>query len=71
MARRGPRTCYPNKTRPSESVLLTDLGRASLHARSRQFHVSRSDIVETLVRLFAGDLTPEMFVRLDEAEAEK
>jgi hypothetical protein len=69
MARRGPRTCYPNKRRPSESILLTDLGRGSLYARSRRYRVSRSDIVETLIRLFAAELTPEMFERLDEGDA--
>lgn len=61
MTRRGPRTIYGPKQRPSESVLLTPLGRRILYAASKRCRTKRSNVWETLLRLYGGTLEPELF----------
>ncbi len=66
MTRKGPRTRYRPKVPPPESALLTPLAKRILRAAAERCGASRSDVFETLLRLYGGTLDCSLFAQLVE-----
>ena len=61
MATRGPKSIYKPKAPPPESALLTALGKQILRAATARCETNKSAVFETLLRLYGGELTPDLF----------
>jgi hypothetical protein len=62
---KGPRRIYAPKAAPPESCLLTDLAKRILHAADERTGAGKSNVVEHLLRLYGGSVTPEDFAPID------
>lgn len=62
----GPRSPYGPKHAPGRSHSLTLLAKRILDAATERTGVSESNVVEHLVRLYAGGLTAEEFAPIEE-----
>lgn len=66
---KGPATRYRPKAPPGKSVSLTDLAKRALAAAAVRAVASESDVVEHLIRLHAGGVTPEELAPIRETAA--
>lgn len=59
--KRGPQTVYGPKASPSESCLLTELGKDILHAAAARTGAGKSNVIEHLLRMHGAAVTAEQF----------
>lgn len=68
--RKGPRPVYGPKVTPTESCLLTDLGKRILAGAAERSGAGKSNVVEHLLRCYGGSVRAEDFAPLTDEAAE-